>query len=80
MNNQTAQGVALIAKDPVCGMKVNKEKATLTSVYEGNTYYFCRSGCKEYFDKDPDKLLEEGPLGMFGMMRELILGIFKKNK
>jgi hypothetical protein len=47
-------------------------------VYNGETYYFCKSGCKARFEKDPEKLIEEGPLGMLGMMRELILGVFKK--
>ncbi len=32
------------AKDPVCGMQVDKEKAAATSVYKGKTYYFCNPG------------------------------------
>ena len=70
--------IAIKAKDPVCGMQVNQEKASATSVYRGETYYFCKSGCKAHFDKDPEKLLEEGPMGMLWMMRELILGLFMK--
>ena len=53
-------------------------KATAITVYEGNTYYFCKSGCKTHFDKDPEKIIEEGPMGMLWMMRELIMGMFKK--
>ena len=45
-------------KDPVCGMQVDKERAAATSVYKGNTYYFCNPRCKALFDKDPEKLLE----------------------
>ncbi len=78
MKKQTVEGGTIRAKDPVCGMQVDKEKAAATSVYKGETYYFCKSGCKAHFDKDPEKLLEEGPMGMLWMMRELILGIFKK--
>ena len=78
MNMQTVERGTIMAKDPVCGMQVNKEKAAATSVYKGETYYFCKSGCKAHFDKDPEKLLEEGPMGMLSMNCELILGIFKK--
>ena len=78
MEKQTVERGTIMAKDPVCGMQVNKEKAAATSVYKGENYYFCKPGCKANFDKDPEKRLEEGPMGMLSMMRELILGIFKK--
>ena len=39
--------------DPVCGMKVDDEKAGSQSTYEGTTYHFCSQGCKAKFDKDP---------------------------
>ena len=78
MEKQTVERGTIMAKDPVCGMQVNKEKAAATSVYKGENYYFCKPGCKTNFDKDPEKRLEEGPMGMLLMMRELILGIFKK--
>lgn len=48
-----------MAKDPVCNMTVDEKKATATSVYKGMTYYFCAKGCKEKFDKDPEKYLEK---------------------
>ncbi len=79
MKKQTVEGGTIMAKDPVCGMQVDKEKAAATSVYKGETYYFCNPGvCKAHFDKDPEKLLEEGPKGMLWLMREHILRIFKK--
>lgn len=43
------------AKDLVCGMDVEPEKAAATSVYQGQTYYFCALGCKKAFDADPAK-------------------------
>lgn len=46
------------AKDPVCGMEVNREIASaqgLTSEHEGSTYYFCGRGCKLDFDDEPGK-------------------------
>ena len=47
-----------IAIDPVCGMEVVMETATLTSEHDGTTYYFCGKGCKLDFDEDPDTYLD----------------------
>jgi len=44
-----------LAKDPVCNMNVDEKKAAATSIYKGTTYYFCAKGCKDKFDKDPEK-------------------------
>ena len=43
-----------MAKDPVCGMNVDESRAQ-KSEYQGSTYYFCASGCKHAFDKEPEK-------------------------
>ena len=55
-----------IAIDPVCGMEVVMETATLTSEHDGTTYYFCGKGCKLDFDEDPDRYLDPSytPEGM----------------
>ncbi len=55
-----------IAIDPVCGMEVQTETATLTSAYEGTVYYFCGKGCKLDFDDEPEKYLDAAyvPEGM----------------
>jgi P-type Cu+ transporter len=45
------------AKDPVCGMTVDPEKAAGKSEHAGETYYFCNPGCKAKFDAEPDKHL-----------------------
>jgi len=42
--------------DPVCGMKVDTEKAAAQSEYQGDTFYFCHPGCKRKFDADPVRL------------------------
>ncbi|MDG6908952.1 MAG: YHS domain-containing protein [Nitrososphaerota archaeon] len=42
-------------KDPICGMMVDEKTATLKSEHEGKAFYFCSSGCKAAFDKDPHK-------------------------
>ena len=44
-------------KDPVCGMEVSYETAQARSEYDGRTYYFCSLGCKEDFDKNPEKFV-----------------------
>jgi len=44
-----------MAKDPVCGMMVDEKKAAGKSQHKGQTYYFCSSGCKATFDKEPGK-------------------------
>ena len=49
-----------LAKDPVCNMNVDEKKAAATSVYKGETYYFCAKGCKEKFDREPGKFVEKG--------------------
>lgn len=41
------------AIDPVCGMTVDRRTAAGSSHYDGRDYYFCSSGCKVSFDKDP---------------------------
>jgi uncharacterized protein len=42
------------ATDPVCGMKVDRDKA-LTKELGGATYYFCSEHCLHAFEADPDK-------------------------
>jgi Cu+-exporting ATPase len=44
-----------MAKDPVCGMNVDEGKAKFISEHDGAKFYFCSSGCKSTFDKDPHK-------------------------
>jgi YHS domain-containing protein len=48
----------IMAIDPVCGMEVDEKTATITSEYDGKTYYFCAPGCKTAFDKEPKKYLK----------------------
>ena len=43
------------SKDPVCGMQVNVGAAKFKSQHQGTTFYFCCAGCKQTFDKQPEK-------------------------
>ena len=44
------------ATDPVCGMKVDRDKAA-TKEFAGDTYYFCSAHCLHAFETDPPKYL-----------------------
>jgi len=44
-----------MAKDPVCGMEVDPQKAAAQSSYKGQVIYFCALGCKAKFDADPER-------------------------
>jgi xanthine dehydrogenase accessory factor len=43
------------AKDLICGMMVDIAKARHKSEYQGSIFYFCCAGCKETFDRQPEK-------------------------
>jgi Cu+-exporting ATPase len=53
-----------MATDPVCKMAVEPAKAAAISVYENQTYYFCAVGCKQKFDREPEKYLAGGSSAM----------------
>ena len=44
-----------MAKDPVCGMTVDEKNAKFTAAYGGKSWYFCSSGCKAAFEKNPTR-------------------------
>jgi Cu+-exporting ATPase len=46
-----------MARDPVCGMKVEPETAVAHAEYRGETYYFCAKGCARKFLEHPDQFL-----------------------
>jgi YHS domain-containing protein len=45
----------MTAIDPICKMKVEEKGAKYTSQFNGKTFYFCNSGCKNKFDSNPKK-------------------------
>jgi Cu+-exporting ATPase len=47
--------------DPVCGMKIDPEKASSKQDYEGQTYYFCGRSCAEKFKENPASFLTSKP-------------------
>ncbi len=68
--------------DPVCNMIIEEKDAVGTSVYKGETYYFCSEICKKEFDKDPGTFVGEKtlvsqmiPSGAAGMAKDPICGM-----
>jgi RND family efflux transporter MFP subunit len=48
-----------VSKDPVCGLNVDESKAKaagFTNTFQNRTYYFCSEGCKQRFEKSPERL------------------------
>jgi hypothetical protein len=45
------------ARDPVCGMTVDRFQTPFRSELAGKTYYFCSEGCKGRFDENPEEYL-----------------------
>jgi YHS domain-containing protein len=46
------------ARDPVCGMTVDRATTPYRSEYRGRTVYFCSPGCKARFDADPERYVD----------------------
>jgi trehalose synthase len=49
-------GLAGEERDPVCGMRVDPQKA-LEYVYRGESYHFCSESCREQFKATPEYFL-----------------------
>ena len=48
---------------PVMGHEIEDISTAPSSEYEGTTWYFCCEDCKEKFDLEPDKYIENGSGG-----------------
>jgi xanthine dehydrogenase accessory factor len=49
------------AKDPICGMTIDRNAAKYKSEVDGRWFYFCCAGCKQKFDKQSEKYLLDAP-------------------
>ena len=47
----------LEAKDPICGMMVDTTKAKYKTQHQGKWFHFCCAGCKDTFERQPEKYL-----------------------
>jgi len=46
-----------MAKDPVCGMEIEKDIAKGSVEHMGKTFFFCSEECKNKFEKEPMKYM-----------------------
>ncbi len=46
------------ARDPVCGMTIDRHAGRPTAVYAGRTFYFCGEGCKAKFLAEPERYVD----------------------
>lgn len=47
-------------RDPVCGMWIDPADAVGKAEHDGDTYYFCHDGCREWFQADPSRYVGPG--------------------
>lgn len=43
-----------MARDPVCGTECDPRTSDRVD-YQGETFYFCSPGCKEEFERNPER-------------------------
>jgi YHS domain-containing protein len=48
-----SDGDSVVARDPVCGMKVERALAAGIQELDGRTYFFCSASCKQTFRANP---------------------------
>ena len=49
------KNVDSVLRDPVCGKKMNKNKAHIRITYKNKEYYLCCALCQSSFEKEPEK-------------------------
>ena len=57
MDASDQPSVALITRDPVCGMEVDPAASGLRSTQGGHDYHFCSEHCHETFAAAPEEYL-----------------------
>jgi uncharacterized membrane protein YraQ (UPF0718 family)/YHS domain-containing protein len=69
-NRQRLGGGGSYAKDPVCGMQVERAHPGATSSHDGHITYFCSDRCKTKYDANPSRYdggqVEQMPEGRCG--------------
>jgi Cu+-exporting ATPase len=53
----SADAAAVIVKDPVCGMEIEKANAVAAADYNDETFYFCSASCRERFLSAPQRFV-----------------------
>jgi P-type Cu+ transporter len=42
-------------RDPVCGKRINRNKAHITIEYRGEEFHLCCATCQATFERDPEE-------------------------
>lgn len=45
--------------DPVCGKRINANKAHIIVTHEGTDYYLCCPQCQKAFEENPSKFIKD---------------------
>jgi P-type Cu+ transporter len=48
-----------MVKDPVCGMRIDAERASANSTYETQEVFFCSDECRRKFEADPGRYYDQ---------------------
>ncbi|NOZ04169.1 MAG: YHS domain-containing protein [FCB group bacterium] len=49
----------LVTIDPVCGKRINRNKAHIAISYKGTDYLLCCPKCQSEFEKKPEKYVTD---------------------
>lgn len=55
--------MAVMERDPVCGMSIEREKAAARVEHRGREFFFCSKGCAAEFREDPEAHLQQAEGG-----------------
>ena len=69
-------GAEMTVTDPVCGMQFPPEKAAGKCEYQGQTYYFCYTGCLEKFKAEPAKYLAPANASAIGFTQPAAASLY----
>ncbi|GMQ91781.1 MAG: YHS domain-containing protein [Gammaproteobacteria bacterium] len=48
-----------LIKDPVCGKRINRNKAHIKITYKGQDFLLCCPVCQSEFEKDPEQYINQ---------------------
>jgi YHS domain-containing protein len=65
-NRECLGGGGTSGLDPVCGMQVERANAAASLLHQGARLYFCSARCRERFETDPERFVDEGAVAPGG--------------
>ncbi len=49
----------IVNRDPVCGKKINRNKAHIVVEYKGKDYFLCCPLCQAAFEQNPEQYINK---------------------